>query len=106
MGKAERLKGHNFEREMAKVFRDFFPGARRGLQYRDGADAPDVEGTPYHIECKVGKRTNIKGAIRQAREATDGRPVVAITKDDRCETLVTTNLQTFLELISGVRHLD
>lgn len=105
-GKASRTKGHSFEREMARVFRDLFPDARRGLQYREGTDAPDVEGTPFHIECKVGKRPNIMAAYAQAKSATDGRPVVVVTKRDRCETLVTVNLQYFLEILSGVRHID
>ena len=106
MGKAERLKGHNFEREIARALRPYFPEARRGLQYRDGADAPDVEGTPYHFEAKVGKRPNIFAAYKQAKEATDGRPVVVVTKKDYHEVLVTVNLQTFLELVSGCRHVD
>lgn len=106
MGKSERTKGHNFEREIAAAVRPYFPNACRGLQYRDGADAPDVENTPYHFECKVGKRPNIKAAMQQAKEATDGRPCVVVTKQDRQEVLVTINLQLFLEFLSGVRHID
>lgn len=105
-GKASRTKGHSFEREMARVFRDLYPDARRGLQYREGTDAPDVEGTPFHVECKRGKRCNIRAAYRQARDATDGRPVVVVTKEDRQETMVTVNLQLFMELLSGCRNVD
>jgi hypothetical protein len=56
MGKYQRTKGHNFERLVAKMFRRWWPEARRGYQYRDGAEAPDVVGTPFWVECKNHKK--------------------------------------------------
>jgi Holliday junction resolvase len=52
MSKMSRTKGHSFEREIARKFRRWFPNARRGLQYQDGEHCPDVQGTPFYIECK------------------------------------------------------
>ena len=98
MGRAERMKGHNFERACANLLKAVWPKAQRGYQARDGGDAPDVQGTPFHVECKVGKRPNILAALAQALEASDGRPVLVITHRDRGETLATMRLQDWLDL--------
>ena len=94
-----RRKGHSFERKMATAFRGLWPNARRGLQYQDGAECPDVVGTPYWVECKTGKRTNIKAALRQASEASKGsKPILVVTKDDRDPVLVTMLWEVFYDL--------
>ena len=59
-----------------------YPDAQRGLGQARGADQCDVEGTPWWIECKVGRRQNPRAALRQALGDTDGRPVVAVIKDN------------------------
>jgi hypothetical protein len=74
---------------MAITLKGLWPAAKRGIQYTGGSEAPDVDGTPYWVECKCGKRTNIKAAVKQATDASDGRPIVVISKNDREETLVT-----------------
>jgi len=95
-GKANRIKGHSFERKIAIELREIYPEAKRGYQARGGTSAaPDVDGTPFFIECKKGKRTNIKAAWKQALDNTDGRPPIAITKDDNQVTMVTMSLVTF-----------
>jgi Holliday junction resolvase len=96
---SQRTKGHNFERQIAGMLRELFPEARRGFQSRGGTkEAPDVDGTPFYIECKKGKRTNIKAAYRQAETASLAthhanrrsiRAPVAITRDDGDTILVT-----------------
>jgi len=85
MGKSQRTKGHNFERWVARELRAIY-GADvcRGLQSFSGKAAPDVNGVPdMWIECKVGARPNIRAALLQAEQATDGRTPVAICKFDR-----------------------
>ncbi|MHC4621473.1 MAG: hypothetical protein ACYTEQ_27340 [Planctomycetota bacterium] len=52
VGRGARRKGHDFERHVAQLFRRWFPDARRGLQYQDGEHCPDVQGTPFYVECK------------------------------------------------------
>jgi len=84
-----RRKGHNFERATAIALKELWPEAKRGQQYVSGNEQPDVDGTPYWVECKCGKRTNIKAAVKQATEASDGRPIVVISKNDREPVLVT-----------------
>jgi len=101
-GKRSRTKGHSFERQMANMFTSIgFPDARRGIQYRDGAECPDVMNIEdVWVECKVGARPNIKGAMEQATKACGSMKPIAITKWDRGPTYVTMNLEFFKVLIS------
>lgn len=103
-GRASRRKGHDFEREIAARLRAVFgEDVKRGWQARDGADAPDVDGTPFWIECKRGKRTSIYAALRQAEDAAwsacDKRAPVAICKDDGRVATLTMRLDDALDLI-------
>ena len=101
-GRGCRIKGHAFERAVAKIFREIYgEEVRRGYQTRSGAEAPDVDGTPFWIECKRGKRTNPKAALRQALEAKDERPPIAICKDDRQDIVVMLLLDDFLDILKG-----
>lgn len=104
MGKLSCAKGKRWEREVARrlsaVFGDY--GVRRGLQYRDGADAPDVIAPAMWIECKVGRLTNPRAALRQAAAASKGKGVwpVAICKDDGDPPHVTMDFEDFLDLLT------
>jgi hypothetical protein len=107
MGKSQRTKGHNFERWVVNQLKHLFPDAKRGYQTRGGgAEQADVINTPYHIECKVGQKPNIKAAYRQACDDTQGDPPVAITKWDREEPLVTMSLTLWLEMLGDIWELD
>jgi len=78
------------------------PGAavRRGLQYRSGEEAPDVEVPCFFIEAKHHHRTNVRAAMRQAiANCPPGRWPIAVCKDDRQAPLVTMQLDDFLELL-------
>ncbi len=59
--------------------------ARRGIQYRDGAEAPDiiVEGSPFFFEMKCGKRPSPRKAMTQAQAAAEGTGLIpaAIVRD-------------------------
>jgi hypothetical protein len=82
-GARSRRKGAVWERRVAEIMRDNgHPEARRGVLQSRGAELADVEGTPYWVECKVGARQNPRAALRQAIEDTDGRPVVAVIRDN------------------------
>lgn len=99
-GRASRNKGATFERRVAEIFREIYPEARRGYQRRSGSDEPDVAGTPWWIECKVGKATpQVYRAWWQAMEATDGRACMVVSKQDRTEILVTLQLADLLALL-------
>ena len=102
-GRGARIKGANFERALAKVFRDEIGiEAQRGLaQTRGGgAEVADVHMDYLHIEAKRHKKCNIKKALEQAIEDSMGKSKipVAITKDDRKPPLVTMKLDDWIEL--------
>lgn len=100
MGASQRTKGHNFERRVAADLREIFPEAKRGFQTRGGtAEAPDVDGTPFYIEAKAHKKVNREAAWLQAEDATDGRPSIAVCKDDRQRPVVVMRLSTAVEVV-------
>lgn len=47
-----KRKGKAGEREVVELWKRWFPGAKRGFQYRDGSEAADVIGIPYWCEVK------------------------------------------------------
>ena len=102
-GAGSRRKGHDFERTLVQQFAKVFgeDKVRRGFQYRDGSDAPDVETPVFWVEAKRGQRTHAKGALAQAREASVGKGLwpIAVCKDDREPATVTLALDDFLDLV-------
>ncbi len=111
-GKASRLKGHNFERAVAKMLREVMPGAefKRGLQSRGGgAEEADVfcsaiplgkKEFPFHVECKIGKLPNPRAALKQAKEdAKEGMVPLAVVKDDREAAFVVMDANDFFRFI-------
>lgn len=106
-GKKSRTKGHNFERETANFFVSLgYARARRGIQYRDGTECPDVVGVAdIWVECKVGVRPNIKGAMEQAKKACGTMRPVAITKWSRGPTFVTMDIDLFSDLMRLYREV-
>ncbi len=102
-GAGARRKGHQWERDVVRLFAATFgTGVRRGLQYSGGADCPDAVGVPgWWIECKKGRRPNPVGALCQATEAARGsglRPV-AICREDGREPTATLRLADLIELL-------
>ena len=79
MGREQRLKGHNFERKMARLLTERTGHRfRRGLQTRGGGlEVPDVacDNLPFHIECKKGKKPPWRGALRQAEQDSDDKDI-------------------------------
>ena len=102
MGKMSRNKGAAFEREVARALQTVWPDAHRAgqTQASDSIVMPDVEGTPYWIECKRLARvipSTVSRAFAQADDAqigkllqTEGelRDVLVITRQDRERALV------------------
>ncbi len=100
MSRKSIVKGKTFERDVAKALRVVYPEARRGLaQPRDGTETPDVEGTPFWVECKVGQRINVQAALCQAQDATDGRSPLAICRADHEPATATMLLSDFITLL-------
>lgn len=100
MGRMQRNKGANFEREIANELKPLYPNAKRGIgQARSASEVSDVEGTPWWIECKRGRQPNVRAAFRQAQEATDGRPILVVVRDDNQPAFVCLSLQDFKDLL-------
>lgn len=80
-GKANRRKGHNFEREVAKDFREIgYPDAIRQLEYQEGLGV-DLKNTGlFRIQCKNKKRY-VNPDILNSQD-WDGLPIV-VTKANR-----------------------
>jgi hypothetical protein len=99
-----RRKGHDWERRVRNRFAMVFgpDHVRRGLQYRDGAECPDVITPRFWVECKAGRLTNPRAALRQATRDAEGsgRWPIAVCKDDGDKPHVTMDLEDFLDLIS------
>jgi hypothetical protein len=101
-GKRSRRKGHDFERELVRLFRAAMPGAnvKRGLQYRDGAECADVTAGPFHIEAKAGKAPPLRPALEQAeRGAPQWAVPIAVVKEDRNRPIVVMRLDDFESLV-------
>ena len=110
MGKASRVKGHGWEREVAHMLRERLGiDAKRGLaQPRGGsAEEPDVlsPGVPIWLECKRGKKTNARAALAQAvdaigRSGARAHPV-AVCRDDHAEPVVMLHLDVWLDMLTA-----
>jgi hypothetical protein len=102
-GAAARRKGHDWEREVVRRFAEVFGGdrVRRGFQYRDGAEVSDVVAPVFAIECKRGKRTDMRRALAQANESAVGKGLwpIAVCKEDHAQAIVTMQLDDFLDLL-------
>lgn len=101
-----RAKGHSWEREVAQLFREYLGcEARRGLQGRDGSEAPDVEVPGYWVECKHQRNPSAEHALRQAQAAAivagSDRVPIAVVKRNRSAPYVVLDLVDFLRLISS-----
>ncbi len=105
-GRGRRAKGHAAERKCAQILRSHLPEIaseiRRGLQNRQGGEAPDCDGLPgFWLEHKCGKLPNIRAALAQARTAAKGKAwPLAVIQDDRArDRIVAMDLTDFLRVL-------
>ncbi len=108
--KGLRVKGHSFEREIANVLKEFYPDARRQLEYHssDCAGVDIMHTGHYKIQCK---RTKTYCSLKKIEEVICdedflGEVPVLITKADRGRTLVSLPLEEFLRLLRDSRRSD
>lgn len=96
-----RRKGASFERELAIRMREVFPGVgvRRGIQYRSGSEAADVEHPYFWVEAKRGRKPLVRAALSQASDATDGRKPLVVIRDDRQSPFVVMWLDDLLPIL-------
>ena len=105
MSKYQREKGARFEREIANKLKEVFgPRTTRSSgQCFSGDTRADVDCPEIWVECKVGKRPNIKAALEQAEAAekiaNTGKTPGAICKWDRQEPIASMRIDYFIELL-------
>ena len=112
MGKYQRDKGARFEREIANVLKEVFgpKTIRSSGQCFSGDTRADVDCPNIWVECKVGKRPNIKAALEQAEEAKassgSDKTCVAVCKWDRQLPTATLRLDDFIEILKLAYRSD
>lgn len=108
-GRRSRRKGKRGEREIVHAFEAAGYTARRGLQSRDGRDAPDVivdELPDVWVEVKTAQRPQWESAMRQAIAACGGRIPIVVTRKDRDKPYAHLELGDLLTLLRNARGRD
>lgn len=103
MGRSERTKGHNFEREIANRFKTVFEGARRHLEFQkeEAQAGVDISNTGrYKVQCKRGKRYAPMTAIYEVEiDFIEGGCPILVTQADRQPILAVLPFEELLDLI-------
>lgn len=113
MGVLSRRKGAAWERAAAGMIQQAtgVPCVRNLEECRDGNAGDLKTGLPLAVQCKVGARPDIYGAVRQAAEAAiPGQHPVAIVRRNGSghrapEDLAIMPLADFLEIIGQMKRL-
>ena len=100
MGRSQREKGKRGERLAAKaVSQAIRLPARRGVQFKGGADSADleVELEGVHWEVKFVERESIRSWMKQAEADSGGLVPVVLSKRNREPWLITLPLERLYE---------
>ena len=99
-GRRSRTKGHGFERKIAQAFREFFPLARRKLEYQASeCDGVDIDGTGrIRIQCKKYKAYAPITKIKEIVPKKDTIPAL-ITQGDREPAIICMELEDFFDIL-------
>ena len=98
-----KRKGKEGELELSHKLEEYGYKTKRSVQYNGKDGQADVIGLPHiHIECKRVEKLNIYDAIAQAKRdaKNDDKPAVFHRKN-RCNWLVTMELDKFMEIYDG-----
>lgn len=101
-----KRKGKEGELELARKLKEYGYDAKRSVQYNGKDGQADVLGLKdIHIECKRVEKLNIYDAIAQAkRDAKNGDKPTVFHRKNRCNWLVTMELDSFMELYEGYKN--
>lgn len=104
-GKTNRRKGHQFEREVAGVLRDYFPNAKRQLEYQeDDCKGVDIANTGrYKVQCKCKQKYVSVNTIKEIQCGENDVPIV-VTKAMREEAMAIIPWKHLLTLIAKTEH--
>jgi len=80
--------------------KELFGEGKRGFQYRNPDEAPDIDCPVFHIEAKAWRKAPLRAAIEQSCLTckTDKIPI-AVCKDDYKEPLVIMKYEDLKRLI-------
>lgn len=101
-GRGCRRKGHQFERDVALLFRTIFPEAKRHLETRrSDVTGVDLDHTGiFRIQCKRGKNYAPLSKIFEVQiDPMEGGVPVLVTKGDELEPLAALPLSDFLTIL-------
>ena len=98
-----KRKGKQGELELAHKLKEYGYNACRSVQYNGKDGQADVIGLKHiHCEVKRVEKLNIYDAIEQAkRDAKNGDMPTVFHRKNRCNWLVTMELDEFMELYEG-----
>lgn len=97
-GRSARRKGHNFEREIANMFKAVYPHARRMIEYQEGKGV-DIAGVGiYDPQLKRSAKSVPMSAIKEV-PIVEGRVPLLISKVDLEPVYVTLQIEHFLDLL-------
>lgn len=111
MGAKSKRKGKRGELEVAAILREAGLRAHRGAPMQSsrngeaGPPLPDVvvEGSPFWLEVKRGRRVNVRRAMAQAlADAPSTSTAVVVHRDDGGEWMATARLEDILEVVTTV----
>lgn len=104
-GRHSRTKGHQFERDTANTFKEFFPKARRQLEYHeDDCRGVDIQHTgKLAIQCKRYKGYVPINKIEEIQ--LKNKINLLITKADKKDTMVVLKLHDFLEILRDNNYI-
>lgn len=101
-GKANRRKGHDFERWLARELKELYPDAKRNLEYqKDQANGRDLANTGgFLFQCKRGRLYAPITAIEEIQvDPIDGGVPVLVTKGDGKEPMAVLSFTAFKRLV-------
>lgn len=104
IGRRNKDKGKEGERQVAKLFREAGFQARRGRQYAGSPDSPDVVHSLFgiHVEAKWRQQLNLYEAISKALEdSPEEMPAIFHRKDGK-GWLVTMRAEDWLDLMGDI----
>jgi Holliday junction resolvase len=103
-----KQKGKKGELELAHKLKEYGYDAKRSVQYNGKDGQADVIGLPHiHVECKRQERLNIYDAVEQAkRDAKNGDAPAVFHRKNRCNWLVTMELDKFMEIYKAYEEVN
>lgn len=100
MGKSQRAKGANAEREVANLLKEYGYEAKRGQVFNH---QPDVicDELPIHIEVKRQEQIRLNDWFAQSEEQSRGKIPSVVFRQSRKPWMIALKFEDFLNLLRG-----